>query len=77
MPVGLVKFRTFGNLHLYLSKFSGAVQYIFIICTFLSGTYNAWLDYLTMSVFFLSSLETLVLQIITSDVNKRTGSILC
>ncbi len=74
--VGLIKFRRFGNLHLYLSKASGVVQYVFVIHTFNTGTYSIWLFYITVSILFLSSLETLILQLFSPEVNERMGSIL-
>jgi cardiolipin synthase (CMP-forming) len=76
LTVGWIKFKQFGNLHLYLSKVSGLAQYIFIIHTFISRQYNPWLFYLTISLFFLSSLETLLMQIICPAVNQRLGLIL-
>jgi phosphatidylglycerophosphate synthase len=75
--VGWVKFKQFGNLHLYLSKLSGLVQYVFIIHTFLASQYSYWLYYLTTSIFFLSSLETLILQLVRTHINEQMGSILC
>lgn len=74
--VGWIKFKQLGNLHLYLSKISGLIQYIFIIYTFIASQYSQWLFYFTISLFFLSSLETLILQIVSINVNQRMGSIL-
>ncbi len=76
ITVGWIKFRRFGNLHLYLSKASGAVQYVFIIHALSSSSYNLWLYYFTVGVFFLSSLETLVLQLVRTDVSGDLKSIL-
>jgi cardiolipin synthase len=75
--VGLIKFRRFGNLHLYLSKISGVVQYVFIIHTFISANYSKWLFCLMIGIFFLSSLETLLLQLTRIEVNAGMRSILC
>jgi cardiolipin synthase (CMP-forming) len=76
LAIGWMKFRQFGNLHLYLSKISGVLQYVSIIDTFLGGYYNQWLFYFTVSLFFLSSLETLILRIVSSKVDHNMGSIL-
>lgn len=76
LAVGWIKFRQVGNLHLYLSKLSGLVQYVFIIHTFSSATYSPWLFYLAISIFFLSSLETLLLQLIVREVNGHMRSII-
>ena len=75
LAVGWIKFKQVGNLHLNLSKVSGVVQYVFIIHTFIFGTYSPWLFYLTISIFFLSSLETLLLQLIVHEVNGHMRSI--
>lgn len=75
IAVGWIRFRRFGNLHLYLSKASGVVQYFFIIQALLSSSYNVWLYYFTVGVFFLSSLETLLLQLVRTEVNGDMRSI--
>jgi cardiolipin synthase (CMP-forming) len=61
---------------LYLSKLSGLTQYIFGIHAFVSGYYNEALFYITMGVFFLSTLESLVLQFFRIEVNEHLTSIL-
>jgi cardiolipin synthase len=75
LTVGWIRFRRFGNLHLYLSKVSGVVQYVFIIHTFMAPGYNTWLFHLAISLFFLSSLETLLLQLTRSEANAQMKSI--
>jgi cardiolipin synthase (CMP-forming) len=61
---------------LYLSKLSGLTQYIFGIHTFVAGQYNVELFYLTMGIFFISSLESLLLQFIKVEVKEQLTSLL-
>ncbi len=61
---------------LYLSKLSGLTQYIFGIYTFITGHYCEGLFYLTIGTFFISSLESLILQFTRVEVNKHLTSIL-
>ena len=61
---------------LYLSKLSGLTQYIFGIHAFVSGHYSEALFYITMAVFFLSTLESLVLQFVRIEVNAHLTTIL-
>lgn len=72
---GLIKFGRLGNLHLYLSKAGGPVEYIFIIHVFLFGQYNQILFNVAVSMWILSSTETLVLQLTRPQVNDHIGSI--
>ncbi|MFQ5857807.1 MAG: CDP-alcohol phosphatidyltransferase family protein [Anaerolineae bacterium] len=73
--VGWLKFRRFGDLHLYSSKAGGLVGYVFIIHALLFG-YHQGLFYVAIGMFTLSSTETLVIQLIRSDVDDNRGSIL-
>ncbi len=61
---------------LYLSKLSGLTQYIFGIHTFLAGHYSSELFYLTMGVFFISSLESLTLHFIKVKPEEHLTSII-
>jgi phosphatidylglycerophosphate synthase len=74
--VGLIKFHRMANLHLYLSKFGGLILYIFLIHSFYYGDYSKPLFLLAGTVFILSSLETLILQLTRTDVDSNIGSIL-
>jgi cardiolipin synthase len=76
LTVGLVKFRRLGNLHLYLSKASGLLLYLFLIHAFVVGRYNQPLFLTAVLLFTLSSAETLALQLLSSEVDAETGSIL-
>jgi phosphatidylglycerophosphate synthase len=68
--------RDFDVSQLYLSKLSGLTQYIFAIHTFVSGQYNVGLFYLTMGIFFISSLESLTLQFMKVQINEHLTSMI-
>jgi phosphatidylglycerophosphate synthase len=76
LAVGLVKFRQLANLHLFMSKAGGFFLYVFLIHTYSVGQYDPWLFALAMGLFLLSSLETLLLQLTTSNLDAEYGSIL-
>lgn len=73
--LGIVKFRRFANLHLYTSKAGSLVQYPFIIHALLTGQHSEWLFYLGISLFIISSLEGLVLQLARAEVDEHMGSL--
>ncbi|MEX0626745.1 MAG: CDP-alcohol phosphatidyltransferase family protein [Chloroflexota bacterium] len=76
LTVGLVKYRRLGNLHLYLSKVGGLFLYLFLIQAFLVGRYSQPLFLMAVLAFTLSSVETLALQLMSSEADGETGSIL-
>ncbi|MCI0393957.1 MAG: CDP-alcohol phosphatidyltransferase family protein [Chloroflexi bacterium] len=76
LAVGWIKFRRFANLHLYSSKAGGLVQYIFLIHTLLFGGYSQLLFVAAVGLFVISSTETLVLQLVHSQVDEHMGSLL-
>ena len=76
LTVGLVKFRRLGDLHLYLTKVSGLLLYLFLIHAFLIGEYSEPLFLGAALLFMLSSAETLALQLTATKVDAQTGSIL-
>lgn len=76
ISVGLIKFRRFGNLHLYSSKMGGAIEYAFIIHSLLIGGYNELLFFATIGMLIISSTETLALQLTQSRVDEHIGSII-
>ena len=75
VTVGLIKFRRFGNLHLYSEKVGSYVQYIFIFSTLISPGYNPLLFHLAVGMFILSNSEALLLQLTRSQVDEYIGSI--
>ena len=74
--LGLIKFGRLANLHLYLSKASGLLLYLFLIHTFFSPGYDRLIFHLAAAGFILSSAETLALQVIQTEVSENTGSLL-
>jgi cardiolipin synthase (CMP-forming) len=75
LTVGLVRFRRFGNLHLRSSRVSAVTQYVFIVQALVGTTPSVVLLYLALATWLVSSTETLVLQIVHSEVDERMGSL--
>ena len=75
VTVGLIKFKRFGNLHLYSGKVGSYVQYIFIFSALIFPGYNPLLFYLAVGMFILSNSEALLLQLTRSQVDEHIGSI--
>lgn len=75
LVVGLVKFRRIPDLHLYMTKASSAAGYVFIIFMFVVG-YSAALFYIASALLIISTLESLLLQLLTHKPDERVRSIL-
>ncbi len=75
LTIGLLKFRRFGNLHLYSGKVGSVFQYLFVFTTFLFPGYNRALFYLAVMMFSLTNAEGLLLQLTRSKVDEHIGSI--
>jgi CDP-diacylglycerol--glycerol-3-phosphate 3-phosphatidyltransferase len=73
--IGFIKFRRFANLHLYLSKVSTVILYIFLVHAFFMGVYSKNLFYLTVGVSFISALEGIAVFLSSSDVNENIGTL--
>jgi phosphatidylglycerophosphate synthase len=76
LAVGLVKFRQLGNLHLYSSRAAGGALYSFALITLITGGYEPLLLWLAATTFIVSSVETLVGQLLFSGVDENMGSVL-
>jgi phosphatidylglycerophosphate synthase len=76
LGVGLIKFHRLANLHLLLSRITAYVLYIFLIHTFLADRYSPLLFWSAWVMFTLSSTETLILQLISSQVDEHMGSLI-
>jgi cardiolipin synthase (CMP-forming) len=74
--IGRAQAMKFDVSQLYLSKLSGLTQYIFGIYTFISGLYSPGLFYVTIVIFFVSFLESLILQFKKMEINEHLTSIL-
>ena len=72
---GLIKFRRIANLHLYSAKIFGLAGHMFVIHALLWGGYNVVLFYLTISLFMLSSIEALILQLVRPKIDEHMKSI--
>ena len=75
ITVGLVKFRRFGNLHLYSGKVGSLLQYLFIVHALVTPGYSELLFYLAVGMFILTNSEALLLQLTRSEVDEHIGSI--
>jgi cardiolipin synthase (CMP-forming) len=75
LSVGLIKFHQIGNLHLYSSKVTGGGLYSFAVITLITGAYMPLLLWLAGAAFMVSSAETLLGQLLFSEVDENMGSI--
>jgi phosphatidylglycerophosphate synthase len=76
LTVGVVKFRQVGNLHLYSGKASAVFEYAFLVhCMLLPGI-PVVLFFTAAAISMLSLAEGLALQLLSDDVDERTGSLL-
>jgi phosphatidylglycerophosphate synthase len=76
LVLGLVKFRRVANLHLRSSRIACVAQYAFGVDALLAPPYQPGLFYAAAVLGIVSSLETLVLQLVRSSVHERHGSLL-
>lgn len=72
IAVGLIRFRRFGNLHRRSSKWAGAVLYLFAMQVLLFDTYSPVIFWLSVAMFEFSSLETLMIQVMSRDAGTRS-----
>ena len=75
ITVGLIKFKRFGNLHLYSSRYGSIIMFIFSVHTFIASQYSVELLFLALISSIISSTETLILQLALDRVNEHLGSI--
>ena len=73
--IGWIKFRRIANLHLYLTKAAGVVGYVFIVYSFMVG-YSEAFFYVAISLLIAASLECLLVQLLSRNVDEHTKSIL-
>jgi cardiolipin synthase len=74
ITVGLVKFKRFGNLHLYSGKVGSLLQYLFIVQALVTPGYNEVLFYLAVGMFIFTNTEALILLLTRSEVDEHIGS---
>lgn len=73
--LGVIKFRRFANLHLQSARIGSVVLYLFAAHALIADQYSPLFFYLAAGMFVLSSTESLLLQLICSEVNEHMGSI--
>lgn len=76
MLVGLVKFKRFGNLHLYSSKAAAIPMYLFFSQALIFAPYSPLLLYLAVGLNIISDSESILLLLFSSRVDEHMGSAL-
>jgi hypothetical protein len=76
LVVGLVKFRRFANLHLYLSKAASPLFFVFMVHTFLFGQYSVVLLTIACVWIIVAYTETIILLLVRDSVDEHIGSLL-
>ncbi|WP_320046924.1 CDP-alcohol phosphatidyltransferase family protein [uncultured Ilyobacter sp.] len=74
--IGFIKFGRFANLHLYLSKLSTLILYLFIVHAFFIGSYSKPLFYFTIGISFISAIEGIIIFLTSSEVNENIGTLI-
>jgi len=74
--IGFIKFGRFANLHLYLSKLSTVILYLFLVHAFFIGIYSKTLFYFTISISFISAIEGIIIFLTSSEVNENIGTLI-
>ena len=74
--IGLIKFKRFANLHLYLSKTASPLLFVFMAHTFLFGQYSVVLLYIACIGIIVAYTETIVLLLVRERVDEHIGSLL-
>jgi phosphatidylglycerophosphate synthase len=75
LAIGLVRFRRFGNRHLYSAKVAGGLLYLFAIATLGFGGYSRLLLTLGALALIISAVETTLANLLLSVVDTRLGSV--
>lgn len=74
--VGWLKFRRFGDLHLYSAKVAGTLAYLFAIWLLMFGTYSRTAFHVVIIVCTVAALEHLAVLLSRRTVDEHVGSIL-
>ncbi len=72
----IVRFRRFGDLHLYSAKAAGVLGYVFACWLFLTGRYSRGFFAVTVGLAILASSEMLLMALTRDRLEERVGSIL-
>lgn len=73
--IGLVRFGSFSGLHLTLAKLAGAVQALFVLHAFLSGSSSELLFYTAVGLWIIAALEEIAVQLTHDQVDGSIRSI--
>lgn len=76
LAVAWIRFRRFGDVHLYSAKAAGTLGYLFAIWLLITGTYREPVFHLVIAVCFAAAAETLVVVSTRARVDEHVGSIL-
>ena len=76
MMLGLLKFGSLPNLHLYSTKVAGFTYSFFMVTTFVFEGYIEGLFYIMIILVIVGALETTLMQLFNRKINENMGSIL-
>lgn len=75
LGLGLVKFRRFANLHLYSAKAAAFAAYVFLVSCFLFTGVPTVMGWLAFGMSVVALVEGLTCQLVCSELDEHTGSI--
>lgn len=75
IAVGWLKFRRFGDLHLYSAKVAGTLAYLFAIWLLMFGTYSRTAFQIVIMICMVAALEHLAVLLSRQTVDEHVGSI--
>jgi phosphatidylglycerophosphate synthase len=75
MLLGGIKFKQFGNLHLYSSKAAAVAEYSFASHALIAAQYSHIFFLITASMFLFSSVEAILLQLYCDEMTDHMGSL--
>jgi phosphatidylglycerophosphate synthase len=74
LAIGWLRFRRFGDLHLYSAKFAGTMAYLFAIYLLVAGTYSPIAFYLVLCAASVGVLESLLIFLLADDLRQVRGA---
>jgi cardiolipin synthase len=75
LVLGWIRFRRFGNLHLYSAKAAAVAAYAFITAAFLLSGIPTLLGWLAAVTSIAAVIEGLACQILCREIDERVGSV--
>ena len=76
LPVGWVRHRRLGNLHLYSAKLAGVVGYVFVVKLLLFESYSRTFFAAALGLAFVATGETLLVLLTRRQVDEHVGSLI-